>query len=265
MIRKEDEVQNYIERIRDRRSREGIPDYDACQRILEHAAEMNSSAIFGMGYYYFAEYYLRAGDREKTMHCLEECAKCFLAAKMYESLARSYNLMGVVSELQDDPVIALDHYYTGLQYAEKFGHTYVHAMIDANIGNILMYMKRYEEAIQRYEQALDYYRRSEDCPPRAGNMVMCLICCGMCYRRLQQPEKALSLWEEIAAARQSRPDAKYPELELGIFEAECHAVRGNRTAFFRGMEEILQKLRDMENVEPVAGCLKDIAELLLDF
>ncbi len=265
MIRKEDEVQNYIERIRDRRSREGIPDYDACQRILEHAAEMNSSAIFGMGYYYFAEYYLRAGDREKTMHCLEECAKSFLAAKMYESLARSYNLMGVVSELQDDPVIALDHYYTGLQYAEKFGHTYVHAMIDANIGNILMYMKRYEEAIQRYEQSLDYYGRSEDCPPRAGNMVMCLICCGMCYRRLQQPEKALSLWEEIAAARQSRPDAKYPELELGIFEAECHAVRGNRTAFFRGMEEILQKLRDMENVEPVAGCLKDIAELLLDF
>ena len=70
MIRKEDEVQNYIERIRDRRSREGIPDYDACQRILEHAAEMNSSALFGMGYYYFAEYYLRDGDREKTMHCL---------------------------------------------------------------------------------------------------------------------------------------------------------------------------------------------------
>ena len=42
-------------------------------------------------------------------------------------------------------------------------------------------------------------------------------------------------------------------------------MRGNRTAFFRGMEEILQKLRDMENVETVAGCLKEIAELLVEF
>lgn len=265
MVRKADEVEKYIEQIRDRRSREGIPDCEACQAILERAAELNSSAIFGLGYYYFAEYYLRAGDREKTMYCLEECAKCFLAAQMYESLARSYNLMGVVSELRDDPVIALNHYYTGLHYAEKYGHTYVHAMIDSNIGNILMHMKRYEEALRRFEQSLDYYARSEDCPPRTRNMIMCMICCGMCNRRLQRPEQALLLWDEIAAMRQSRPDAKYPELELEIFAAQCRAMRGERDEFFECMGDILQKLRDMQDVEPVAGCLTDIAELLLDF
>lgn len=265
MIRKAEEIQNYIEQIRARRSREGIPDYDGCQAILKHAAEMNSTAIFGMGYYYFAEYYLRAGDREKTMHCLEECAKCFLAAEMYEALARSYNLMGAVSELQDDTVTALNHYYTGLQYAEKYRHTYVHAMIDSNIGYILMHMKRYEEALGRFEQSLDYYARSEECPPRAGNMVMCMICCGMCSRKLQHPEKAFSLLDEITAMRQSRPDAKYPELELRIFEAECHAMKGNGKEFFECMEDILQRLREMQNVESAPGCLTDIAELLLDF
>ena len=61
MVRKEDEIQNYIEQVIERRSRGGSFDYDTCQEILKYAADMKSDAISGIGYYYFAEYYWVSG------------------------------------------------------------------------------------------------------------------------------------------------------------------------------------------------------------
>lgn len=265
MVKKSDEIQNYIAQVMEQRSRQSCFDYNACQAILERAAEINSDAISGIGYYYFAEYYWNEDNYEKTMYCLGECAKCFQAAGMYEFLARSYNMMGAVSDTQDNMVVALNYYYTGLQYARKHQLHYVHAMINSNIGNILMRMKRYAEAAVRYEQSVQCYEKSEGSFHLGSNLLQCMICCGSCYLRLQQPERAFALWDKIEKLQQEVSDRNDIGLSLRIYEAECEAAKGRKGIFLERMDEILQQLREMQDVSAAGGALRDIAELLLDF
>lgn len=265
LVKKSDEIQNYIQQITEQRKREGCFDYNGCQAILEHAAEMNSEAISGIGYYYFAEYYWFLRDSEKTMYCLAECTKCFQAAGMYEFLSRSYNMMGAVSYAQQNRVVALNYYYTGLQYAKKYHLYYVYAMIDTNIGYALMEMKRYAEAVQRYEQAIRYYEQSEDNLHRAYNLVLSMIYCGSCYLKTYHPEKAFAIWDKVAKLRRDFSDRVLPQLNLMVFEAECEAAKGMRDRFSECMDDILQYMRGMEDISGAGDCLTIIAELLLEF
>ena len=63
-----EEIQNYIDDIIKERRANGFFDYQTCQTVLEHAAELKSDAVSGMGYYYFAEYYWNRGEYEETMY-----------------------------------------------------------------------------------------------------------------------------------------------------------------------------------------------------
>ena len=111
------ECKAYIDRIVEHRNKDGLLSMEECQSILEYAAENMSDAVFGIGYYYFAENYWVQNNPEQTMQCLTECTKWFRAAKMHEFLARTYNMLGAVSDWQNNKVVALNYYYIGLQYA----------------------------------------------------------------------------------------------------------------------------------------------------
>lgn len=265
MVKKADEIQNYIEQIIARRSRGSYFDYETCQEILEHAAEMNSDAIFGIGYYYFAEYYWNEDDNEKTMYCLGECTKCFRMVGMYEFLARSYNMMGAVSVHQDNLIVALNYYYTGLQYAEKYGLQYEHAMLDTNIGYILVRMRRYREAAERYEHALKLYEQSEDSYHYIFNLALVMTYSGICYLKLQYPDRAFALWDKLEKLQQEFPDRIFPEIDILIFQAECVAAHGTRDKLCECMDGILERLRGTKDIGKVGDCLLNIAELLWKF
>ena len=262
LVQKKDEIQNYIEQIIEKRSREGSFDYDTCQEILKYAAEMNSDAISGIGYYYFAEYYWYGGDNGKTMHCLSECTKCFRAEEMYDFLARSYNMMGAVSVNQGNLIVALNYYYTGLQYAEKYGPNYVNAMLETNIGYILVRMRCYREAAARYEHAMGLFEQAKDSYHHAYNLALVMIYSGSCHLKLQNTEQAFALKDRLEMLRRKLPDRIFPEIEMLIFEAECIAVRGSRLMLTECMDEILKQLRKMKDIGQVGDCLNNIAELL---
>ena len=76
-----------------------------------------------------------------------------MAAKMHEFLARTYNMLGAVSDWQNNKVVALNYYYIGLQYAEAHRINYVIGMVGMNIAYIFMRMKRYTEAAEHYEKS----------------------------------------------------------------------------------------------------------------
>ncbi len=263
MVRKEDEIQNYIEQVIERRSRGGSFDYDTCQEILKYAADMKSDAISGIGYYYFAEYYWYQGDNEKTMHCLSECTRCFRVVEMYDFLARSYNMMGAVSVNQGNLIVALNYYYSGLQYAEEHGLDYANAMLETNIGYILVRMRCYREAASRYEHAKQLFEQSKDSYSHIYNLAVVMIYSGSCYLKLQQPEQAFALLDRLEKLRQEFSDRAFPDIEMLIFQAECIAERGNSDNLCQCIDGILERLRKMKDIAQVGDCLSNIAELLL--
>lgn len=260
-----EEIEKYIARIVERRNQEGFLTEEECQNILEYAAENKSDAVFGIGYYYFAENYWFKEDTEQTMYCLTECAKCFRAAKMYEFLARTYNMMGAVSDYRDNRVVALNYYYSGLQYAEKYRLSYVLGMIEMNIAYILVRMKHFQEAAEHFERAMDGYGQSEDNLHRNHNLASCMLQCGSCYLRLGEQERAYSLLEQIGRMREKQPEKSYPDIRIRIFQGECFAAKGEREKALECVGAIFCYLEEAGSLDEISGSLTNVADLLLHF
>lgn len=257
-----EEIQNFIRQVNDKRNRTGTLDYDTCQSVLECAAEEKADAIFGIGYYYFAEYYMQKQDMNQTMHCLAECAKCFRNADLFEYLPRVYNMMGVVSESTGNRLIALSYYYSCLQYARLYEDTYAHAMADSNVGYILLRMRRYTEAKEHYYRSISYFENSEDTIFSSKNVMECMIFGGLCHLLLEEKEEALAMQQRIKELLHKAPDCVYTRLGLATFEAGCEGLKGN----FETYRELVRYVEDgvfqEENLEEVQGIIVIIADLL---
>lgn len=259
------ETQKYISQMLDRRTKGGILDQDVCREILEYGKEIGSDAVYGIGCYFIAEYYWRDHIEDKTMRYLTESTKCFLKAGMGEFLTRSYNMMGSVSDNQDNRVVALNYFYIGLQYAEKYGLIYERGMIDFNIGFVLFRMKRYAEAAEHYESSISFYRQSEDSFYRNYNIVLGMQHCGSCYLKLERYQEAYDLLDQIDGIRREQPDRDYPQVNITAFRAECAAARGDRQEFLKYVNEVLDIIRPEKGIGEEADNLESLVELLFNF
>ena len=113
-------VQNFIEETIQNRENGKFPDNETCQKVMEYAADTGSQKLAGLGLYYLAEYYWQNDQYENTLQCLTESIGYLKNEQMYELLARTYNMMGAVSDRKNNRMVALSSYYNCLQYAEKY-------------------------------------------------------------------------------------------------------------------------------------------------
>lgn len=259
------ECKAYIDRIVEHRNKDGLLSMEECQSILEYAAENMSDAVFGIGYYYFAENYWVQNNPEQTMQCLTECTKWFRAAKMHEFLARTYNMLGAVSDWQNNKVVALNYYYIGLQYAEAHRINYVIGMVGINIAYIFMRMKRYTEAAEHYEKSLAAFSEEKPSFSLYRNMATCLLRCGICYLWLGKKEKAYEYQQRVKLLQKEHPGENYPRRALEVFDAECAAARGNREEALIQLRSLLDAFEKEESMDEFSRCLTELAELMLQF
>ena len=91
-------VQNFIEETIQNRENGKFPDNETCQKVMEYAADTGSQKLAGLGLYYLAEYYWQNDQYENTLQCLTESIGYLKNEQMYELLARTYNMMGAVSD-----------------------------------------------------------------------------------------------------------------------------------------------------------------------
>lgn len=255
------EIRNYIADAEVSRRRNGWLDYDTCQGILEYAAETNSDALFGMGYYFFAEHYWWQDDVERTMHCLTESTKCLSNAKMYDYLARAYNMMGAISENKGSRLVALSYFHISLQYAECGKGAYEQAMANSNIAYILVRMKHFKEAEEHYHRAAALYEEAEETIYRGKNLTECIIQCGFCHLILGEISEALELWDRVEAILQQKPEHMCSVFFLQVFEAGCEGARGNQERAMELLDSLEQRVLREECLAQIEDLMVIIGEL----
>lgn len=256
------EIQNFIEEAEVRRNQKGWLDFDTCQRVLEYAAETNSDALFGLGYYRFAEFYWNKQDIEKTLHCLEECIKCFCNANMYDYLARAYNLMAVASGFGGNRLVALSYFYMGMRYAEKSQDVYIQAVLNTNIAYNLLCIKRYKDAKERSHESIRLFKQSEYTVYRNKNLIWSMVRCGFCHLLLEETDEALRLWDEIQSIMQESSERDELAFILRAFEVGCEVARGNRRYAMRVIDSMKEAFRQTENLQQIENMIIPIADLL---
>ena len=218
------EIQNCILQLKENHHATKDPGYEQCQLLLRYAAEEESDVLFGLAYYSFAEHYLKQSQAENVMYCLSEGIKYYHKAEMFEYLSKDYNMMGAVAETKNKCIIALDYYYTSLQQEELYGFTYVQAMAELNIGDILLHMKKPKEALEMNNKALVHLEQSEESPFSKWNLTICYIHYGNCYLDLAEYDKAHQVYKKLQEMGEQLSCDIVPDLAIEVFGASCKLV-----------------------------------------
>lgn len=255
-------VQNFIEDTIRSRENGTCLDNATCQKILEYAADTGSQKLSGLGLYYLAEYYWQNDQYESTMQCLSESIGYLKNSQMYELLARTYNMMGAVSDRKNNRMVALSSYYNCLQYAEKYHFYYIQGMVESNIAYTLVRMRLRREAIRHYRTALKCYEKAEKTYYLNYNKINCMIECGCCHMYQQEMEEALRLWEEIQNILRENPDSYYSAITVEMYRIPCEVLKGRGEEAGKLAIHLLDQLEDSAFFEEIKDNLVILAGIL---
>lgn len=255
-------IQDCIETMFECRIRTGEPGYDNCQRLLKYAAEEKSEVLFGLGYYSFAEHYLHCSDADNVLYCLTEGIKYFRRAGMYEYLARAYHMMGSVAETQNNRVVAMDYYFTSIQYADAYEYSYGLALAEGRIANIMFYMKQYQRALEMNEKSVEHFKQAPESFHTGWNIALGKTRTGMCYVELGQPEKAVELYGRLHKHLSCRPERRYPQLNIVIMASYAYEALGRYQAAQECINQALCIMEKGFSLIENADCVIDLARLL---
>lgn len=255
-------VEKYIKNLEAERGAVSYPDYPSCLRILEQASEISSDALFGMGYYYMAEYYLAQEDYEQTMQCLTDCSRYFQKAQMFEYLARTYNMMGAVSDWQNNSSIALLYYYTCMQHADRHGYRYVRGMAEINIARMLTRIKEHSQAIEYYNRSILDFANTEETMRRNGHIVKGMLLCGFCHMELQEIPQVIGLWKQIQEYIQKHSSGFYSQIMLLAYEVCAREAQGKQQLAEEALERWMASIQNKKDVDEVSDIIVGMFNLM---
>ena len=255
-------IQNFIEETIQNRENGKFPDNETCQKVMEYAADTGSQKLAGLGLYYLAEYYWQNDQYEKTLQCLTESIGYLKNEQMYELLARTYNMMGAVSDRKNNRMVALSSYYNCLQYAEKYHFYYIQGMAESNIAYTLVRMRLRQEAIQHYRTAIDSYSKSEKTYQLNYNRINCMIECGCCHMYMGEMEEALRLWNQIEQIIREASESYYSKITLEMYRISCELLQGHEEEALKLAADLLEQLSDRDVFEEIMDELVILAGIL---
>ena len=255
-------VQNFIEETIQNRENGKFPDNETCQKVMEYAADTGSQKLAGLGLYYLAEYYWQNDQYENTLQCLTESIGYLKNEQMYELLARTYNMMGAVSDRKNNRMVALSSYYNCLQYAEKYHFYYIQGMAESNIAYTLVRMRLRQEAIQHYRIAIACYDKSEKTYQLNYNRINCMIECGCCHMYMGEMEEALRLRNQIEQIIREAPESYYSKITLEMYRISCELLQGHEEEALKLAADLLEQLSDRDVFEEIMDELVILAGIL---
>lgn len=142
-----------------------------CNELIAYGENTADSKLLGFGYFYLAS----------TLYCLNDCEHIFdvivKAIKHLERsgewclLARSYNILGIVTFSRGNMPVAYDYYLDGLMYCKKYGLLEEQGMINVNCGALNIEAGRYREAMEYFEKAMEYIVSIPDDPAYHTKMI----------------------------------------------------------------------------------------------
>ena len=135
-----------------------------CNELIAYGENTADSKLLGFGYFYLAS----------TLYCLNDCEHIFDVivnaiehlerSGEWRLLARSYNILGIITFNRGNMPVAYDYYLDGLMYCKKYGLLAEQGIINVNCGALNIEAGRYREAMEYFEKAMEYIVSIPDDP-----------------------------------------------------------------------------------------------------
>lgn len=258
------EIAECLERMRKDRVKYGHSTFEMCQKLLKYAADLDSDELFGIAYYYFAEFYMAYSNQTRVIYCITEGIKYYQSAKMYPYLARAYNLLGVVAESEDNPTMAMENYMRAIDYAKQHDLHYIHAMAESNLANKLLRMGKTEKALEYLEEAAGYYALCEESPYLKWNLILLQIEIGECYEKLGNKEESFERLKKIGTITEGMDKQRLPVLDIEVFRAGICYKAGDDKNAEEALDRAVTEIANGVSVVEYSDSIFKVIDLLME-
>ncbi len=214
-----------------------------CEKLFACATHEKSDYLFALSYHYLMMYYAYDNDYKDTVSCALEGIKYQTSSEQYDLLARSYNVLGILTESAGDIAKAIDYLLTCIDLCNTYHLSYVHCMASSNLAAIFRHSGIYDKALTYYEEAESFFKKSsmEETPTNNCSLLDVLCNKGYCLLSVDNLGEAQKCAGEIIslAGKMDSCDIYYDVFVINTFLATV-ANRLNDTAMMLHYRSIAQ-------------------------
>lgn len=258
------EITDCLDKMKKDRVKYGHSTFEMCQKLLKYAAEEDADELFGIAYYFFAEFYLAYSNQSRVIYCVTEGIKYYRSAQMYDYLARAYNLLGVVAESEDNQAMALENYMHAIDCAKKYQLHYIHAMAESNMANKLIQLGRIEEALGYLKKAERHYGLCEEGPYLKWNLILLQIEMGRCYEKLGRWQESICCLENINRITADMEKQRLPILDIEVFRAGICYTAGDWERAEEALDRAVIEIANGVSVVEYSDSIFQAIDMLLE-
>lgn len=232
------EIQEYINKILELQGTDAKAILDYCQKLLSYGKAHNDNWILGFAYYYTGEAYYFSNDSKKQLISLYTGIEYLKLSQNHDLLARSYNLLGILSNAQGNSEAALDYYLQGLAICLPLENSYTIGMIYSNIAILFSEVGHHDKAIDFLKKAIDNYKKTPDNLRPIGNLTACYLSMVQNYLHLEDLEAALQCMKTAESYLPQIP-AEYIGITAFVSKAMLADVMGQKEERDACIQEIV--------------------------
>lgn len=171
-------LKEQVIQLRSKNSRKVI---EICDVLEKYAYSADDMELLGFVFFYRGEAYYILNRIDDMFDNIANSVTFFSMTEQWDLLARSYNMMAIVSINKGNAPMAVDYYLASLKCAKEHGINWMECSIHINVGYLYMQNGLYSEALNHFNEAHAIYDNSEDKEAQIGRLIMIYTNLASCH------------------------------------------------------------------------------------
>ena len=218
-----------------------------CTKLVRKAKEIDDNNLLGYAYYYLSDaYYLLSNDYRKFNSNLLNAIEYLQIGGDAEHLARCYNLLGIDALNHGNTELALDFFYTGLNYRDEIEETGIPGFMEFNMGHVYDKLGDVKGALSCTLSADRAIRKNKSESLYYRNILYCYCFEADCYIKLKKADgvqKCLNAIDKLG--KQKECNADFINSYAVIYtRMKCYHFLGDKEQFKKYADMIMGLIVD---------------------
>lgn len=236
---------------------------EICDVLEKYASKADDMELLGFVFFYKGEAYYILNKIDDMFDNIANSVTFFSMTEQWDLLARSYNMMAIVSINKGNAPLAVDYYLAALNCAKEHGIEWMQCSIHINVGYLYMQNGVYREAQRHFKEAYAIYSESEDKESQVGRLIMIYSNLASCYILSGDLETADKYIQKLnTECRQYFTDMDF--VYVGCMEARYYNSTGDCRERDGIIADIIARLEKQLPILDLFDDLYSLCELTLE-